>query len=125
MSSEEIQSRTMPTQKEMSLAATVKLGVGPRGDGDIPLELKEQLDATEFSIQLGMTGRYHLHRWIWKNEDFQIFWDRRNNAETGEQWSFLNHRKKKEALARRQHEIEEFYGDFTPLDPDVHGNFKT
>ena len=70
MSSEEIQSRTMPTQKEMSLAATVKLGVGPRGDGDIPLELKEQLDATEFSIQLGMTGRYHLHRWIWKNEDF-------------------------------------------------------
>ena len=108
----------------MSLAATVKFGVSLRGEGDIPSELKEQLDVTEFNIQSGMTGRYHLHRGTWNNDGFQIFWDRRNNAESGEQWSFLNHRKKKEALARRQHEIEEFYGDFTPLDPDVHGNFK-
>ena len=89
------------------------------------MQLNEQVEESEFKIQMVMRGRKHLHRGIWNNEDFQIFWDRRNNAETGEQWSFLNHRKKKEALARRQYEIEEFYGDFTPLDPDVHGNFKT
>ena len=47
MSSEERQSRKMSTQKEMSLASIVKFGVGPRGDGDIPSDLKEQLNATE------------------------------------------------------------------------------
>ena len=35
----------MPTQKEKSLAAAVKFGVGPRGDGNIPSDLKEQLNA--------------------------------------------------------------------------------
>ena len=33
--------------------------------------------------------------------------------------------KKNEALERRKHEIEELYGDFTPLDPDMHGNYRT
>ena len=47
MSSEERQSRKMPTQKEISLASIVMFGVGPRGDGDIPSDLKEQLNATE------------------------------------------------------------------------------
>ena len=45
MSSEERQSRKMPTQKEKSLAAAVKFGVGLRGDGNIPSDLKEQLNA--------------------------------------------------------------------------------
>ena len=35
----------MPTQKEKSLAAAVKFGVGLRGDGNIPSDLKEQLNA--------------------------------------------------------------------------------
>ena len=48
----------MPTQKEMSLASIVKFGVGPRGDGDIPSDLKEQLNGTEYNIQMGMTGRF-------------------------------------------------------------------
>ena len=38
----------MQTLKEMSLAATVKFGVIPRGEGDIPMELKEQLEESEF-----------------------------------------------------------------------------
>ena len=38
----------MKTLKEMSLAATVKFGVSPRGEGDIPMELKEQLEESEF-----------------------------------------------------------------------------
>ena len=38
----------MQTLKEMSLAATVKFGVSPRGEGDIPMELKEQREESEF-----------------------------------------------------------------------------
>ena len=45
MSSKEIQPIKMPTQKEKSLSAAVKFGVGPREDGDIPSDLKEQLNA--------------------------------------------------------------------------------
>ena len=74
----------MQTLKEMSLAAMVKFGVSLRGEGDIPMELKEKLEESDFKIQMTMRGRYHLHRGIWNNEDFQIFWDRRNNAESGE-----------------------------------------
>ena len=70
MSSEERQSRKMPTQKEMSLASIVKFGVGPRGDGDIPSDLKEQLNATEYNIQMGMTGRFHHKRGKWDNNKY-------------------------------------------------------
>ena len=57
MSSEEIQSRKMPTKKEKSLAAAVQFGVSPRGDGDIPMELEEKLEDSEFKIQMTMRGR--------------------------------------------------------------------
>ena len=47
----------MQTLKEMSLAATVKFGVSLRGEGDIPMQLKEQVEQSEFKIQMTMRGR--------------------------------------------------------------------
>ena len=60
----------MQTLKEMSLAITLKFGVGPRGDGDIPSDLKEQLNATEYNIQMGMTGRFHHHIGKWDHNKY-------------------------------------------------------
>ena len=37
--------------------ATVKFGVSLRGEGDIAMELKEQLEESEFKIQMTMRGR--------------------------------------------------------------------
>ena len=47
----------MQTLKEMSLASTVKFGVSLRGEGDIPMELNEKLEESEFKIQMTMRGR--------------------------------------------------------------------
>ena len=47
----------MQTLKEMSLAAMVKFGVSLRGEGDIPMELKEKLEESDFKIQMTMRGR--------------------------------------------------------------------
>ena len=77
----------MHTLKELSLAATVKMGVGPRGDGDVPPDLKEELERIENDIQTGMTGRFHHHRDLWDNEDIEIKWERIKDSESSKQWS--------------------------------------
>ena len=89
--------------KEISFAAAVKFGVGPWGEGELPAELKEELEERHFKIQMATTGRYHFHRGSLNTEDIQTFWDRRNNMENGEQWSqwcFYNHRSGKSATVR-------------------------
>ena len=48
----------MQTLKEMSLAATVKFGVSPRGEGDIPMELKEQLEDNISTGGFGTTSTF-------------------------------------------------------------------
>ena len=86
----------MQTLKEISFAAAVKFGVGPWGEGELPPELKEELEERHFKIQMATTGRYHFHRGSLNTEDIQIFWDRRNNMENGEQWVgfTINHEKR-------------------------------
>ena len=86
----------MQTLKEISFAAAVKFGVGPWGEGELPAELKEEFEERHFKIQMATTGRYHFHRGSLNTEDIQIFWDRRNNMENGEQWVgfTINHEKR-------------------------------
>ena len=88
----------MQTLKEISFAAAVKFGVGPWGEGELPAELKEELEERHFKIQMATTERYHFHRGSLNTEDIQIFWDRRNNMENGEQWVgfTINHEDVKE-----------------------------
>ena len=69
----------------MKLTGTVKFGVSPGGEGELPAELKEELEERHFKIQMATTGRYHFHRGSLNTEDIQIFWDRRNNMENREQ----------------------------------------
>ena len=38
----------------MKLTDTVKFGVSPREEGDLPTELKEQLEKRDFKIQMGI-----------------------------------------------------------------------
>ena len=51
----------MQTLKEMKLTAKVNLCASLRGEGDLPTELKEELEQREFKIQMGMTGQFHNH----------------------------------------------------------------
>ena len=91
----------MQTLKDISKHEVVKCGVGPRCD--IPVKLREELERMEFNIQSGMTGRFHRHKERSDREDIEIFWDRRTDQGSREEWSqwrFVNHRNGNGAIVR-------------------------
>ena len=91
----------MQTLKEISRDAVIKYGVGPRLN--IPSELKEELERIETNIQRVMTGRFHRHWGGQSYTDTEIFWERRSDQVTGEEWSqwrFVNHKNGHSATLR-------------------------